>query len=101
MGSSDKVASPSFTIRRDYRSKDLNLYHFDFYRLDESGLIANDLAEVIDQPDNVVVVEWADVVKNVVPNNRLTIDIKVTGENSRQLEFKAPSSLDYLLKGLK
>src|SRR4029079_10165265 len=62
IGSRDKVASPTFTIRREYYAKDLTLYHFDFYRIDEPNIIAHDLNEVVSQPKSVVVAEWAEVV---------------------------------------
>ncbi len=101
MGSTDNVASPTFTIRREYRAKDLTLYHFDFYRLSEPGSITNDLAEVIDQPGSVVVAEWADIVKGVMPENRLKIHIKATGDNSREFVFTFPKELDYLMRNLR
>ena len=101
MGSQDKVASPTFTIRREYQAGKLTLYHFDFYRLPEPGMIKHDLAEVINLPNSVVVAEWGKVVKDVMPAKRLKINIKTTGENSREFKFEVPESLDYLSKGLK
>ncbi len=101
IGSLDNVASPTFTIRREYHTSDITLYHFDFYRLHEPGLIVHDLAEVIGQPANVVVVEWADKVQGVLPRNRLTVNIKTTGETSRQFKYSATKPLGYLLKAVK
>src|SRR5689334_25117700 len=66
-GSSDRVASPTFTISKVYKSGSKELHHFDFYRLQESGLIAHELEEIIHDPMCTVVVEWAAVVKNVLP----------------------------------
>ncbi len=101
IGSLDNVASPSFTIRREYYTNDLTLYHFDFYRLKEPGDISHDLKEVLHKPDAVIAVEWGDIVKGVMPHRRLTIRIKSTGTNTREFIFKAPETLSYLLKGLK
>ncbi len=101
IGSLDTVTSPTFTIRQEYNTKDLTLYHFDFYRLSEPGGIAHDLAEVVGKRDNVVVAEWADVVKGVMPAKRLTVHIKTTGETTRDFSFICPKSLEYLLKGMK
>ena len=98
LGSADKVASPSFTIKREYYAEDLSLHHFDFHRLHEPGEILHDLAEVINQPCNVVVVEWADIVQGVLPTKRLTVTIKTTGETTRQLTFKIPPQLSYTLE---
>lgn len=101
MGSLDKVASPSFVIRREYYTNDLTLYHFDFYRLHEPGAIAHDLAEVVNKPVNVVVVEWGEIVQGVLPAKRLTVHIKTTGETTRTFEFSASEPLTYLIKDLK
>lgn len=98
MGSTDKVASPTFTISREYSAGDLTLYHFDFYRLHEPGVVANELAEVIDDPQAVVAVEWADIVEDVLPLERLTIRITATGENTREFNFAYPEKLAYLIE---
>ena len=96
MGSTDKVASPSFTIGRQYKAGKLTLYHFDFYRLHEPGIMAEELAEVVGDTQAVVVVEWANIVENILPNERLIIAIRTTGDESRELSFTCPEQLRYL-----
>jgi tRNA threonylcarbamoyladenosine biosynthesis protein TsaE len=96
LGSPDKVASPTFTISREYRAGDRTLYHFDFYRISEAGIMADELAELLDDPRAIVVVEWADVVEDVLPPDRLTIRIQATGEDERQLVFTVPEKYIYL-----
>lgn len=99
MGSQDHVASPTFTIGRQYSSasKNLTLYHFDFYRLSEPGLIAHELADAMADPTTVIAIEWGGIIENVLPVERLAIDIRRTGEDSRAIEFACPKSLGYLL----
>lgn len=97
LGSKDLVASPTFTISRQYKAGDLTLYHFDFYRLSEAGIIASELAEVIDDPKAVIIVEWGDIVKNVLPDERLTITFVSTAESVRELIFAYPEALTYLI----
>jgi len=99
MGSSDRVSSPTFKISNEYQGKYFKLYHFDFYRLPEAGLVADELAEIIGEPQNVTVVEWADIVQNVLPRKRLTIVFTNKGENDRGVAFTYPKSLAYLMKG--
>jgi tRNA threonylcarbamoyladenosine biosynthesis protein TsaE len=96
MGSHDTVHSPSFTLSNQYRAGKLTLYHFDFYRLKEAGIMREELAEILVDPQAVVVVEWADIVKNVLPAGKLTVHIKAPAENRRQLTFSYPHDLDYL-----
>lgn len=85
------MQSPSFTIAREYRgNKRITIHHFDFYRLDDPGIVANELAEALEDPKAVIAVEWSDVVQNVLPKDRLRVDIKSgKEENERQITFKA------------
>ena len=100
MGSSDKVASPTFTLSREYNARNLTLYHFDFYRLQEAGIMQHELEEAIHDPLGVVAIEWANVVSGVLPPERLSITFKTTGENTRELLISCPEALNYLIKGL-
>lgn len=96
MGSKDIVRSPSFTLSNEYRAGGLTLYHFDFYRLNEPGIMRDELAEVLDDPKAVIAVEWADIVEDVLPDKRLTIHIKATGETRRQCTLSYPPKLSYI-----
>jgi tRNA threonylcarbamoyladenosine biosynthesis protein TsaE len=98
LGSDDKVASPTFTISKMYAAGSLTVHHFDFYRLHEPGIIADELAEVVSDPGAIAVVEWADVVQHVLPENRVTIRILQTPEGNRQLTFHYPASLHALME---
>ena len=55
LGSADMVASPTFTISKVYTAGDLNIHHFDFYRLNDAGIIANELSEVAEEPNNLII----------------------------------------------
>lgn len=100
-GSSDQVGSPTFTLSREYTAPHFTVAHFDFYRLNEAGIVADELVEVIGDPSYVAVVEWGDIVHDALPENRLTIRFTLTGDNSRDLVLSYPNELEYLLKGLK
>ena len=99
-GSKDKVASPTFTISKVYDTDGFEIHHFDFYRLQEAGIVADELSEVVGDPHVVVVVEWADVVQHVLPDDHLTISFRQTPTGDREVTFKAPADLDYLLKAV-
>lgn len=88
IGSEDSVSSPTFTISNQYSGKNgLTIYHYDFYRLHDPGLIQEDLAEAIEDPKSVVCVEWAESVRGVLPDNKITIEIDTIDENSREFKF--------------
>lgn len=97
MGSKDRVSSPSFTLNNQYRAGRLTLYHFDFHRIDDPGIMREELGEILADPDSIVVIEWADIVKAILPPDRLTITIISSGENERQLSFNYPDELNYLV----
>lgn len=97
VGSHDHVASPTFTISREYSAGELTLHHFDFYRLDEPGIMTADLAELLADPKAVVAVEWSDIVQEVLPDHRITVTITLTGETSRQIAIQYPTTLAYLM----
>lgn len=99
-GSLDKVASPTFTISREYEAPHFVIVHFDFYRLAQAGIVADELAEVVNDPKRVVVAEWGEIVHDVLPADRLTIRLRLTGENTRELTFDYPATLSYLLEDL-
>lgn len=95
-GSSDLVTSPTFTVSQAYTGEVVKLYHYDFYRLDDFAMIKGDLAERLEDENAVVVLEWADPVRGVLPLQHIRIEIKVTGEEGRSLEISLPQSLAYL-----
>jgi len=101
-GSQDNVASPTFTLNRQYGAKGFLINHFDFYRLDEPGIMADQLAELFDS-DNVTVVEWSDVVEDILPEERLSIDIEpvAAAPDERRLTLHYPASMQELITNLK
>lgn len=97
MGSDDLVHSPSFTLSNEYKYGELTLYHFDFYRLPEAGIMRNEVSELLGDDKAIVVVEWANLVDDVLPDNRLTIKLTTIDDNSRDIEINYPESLEYLI----
>ena len=95
LGSKDDVTSPSFTILNEYKSK-FDIYHFDFYRLTDPGIIAHQLSEVTIDEGSVTFIEWADVVSNVLPKDYIKIEISKTKEDNRNIKIYLPKSKGYL-----
>jgi tRNA threonylcarbamoyladenosine biosynthesis protein TsaE len=100
IGSNDHVSSPSFTISNQYMGNKLELVHFDFYRLEKAGEMEKSLVEFFGRADAVVVIEWADIIKQVLPSKRLSINFRVVSEHARELSLTYPKTLAYLVKGL-
>lgn len=100
MGSDDLVSSPSFTVKNVYKCGKLELHHFDFYRLEESGITGHELEEVVDDNKIVVVLEWAGVAEAKLPKSRIIIKIIPSGDDGRDFEIICPEKLKYLVENL-
>jgi tRNA threonylcarbamoyladenosine biosynthesis protein TsaE len=90
MGIDETVQSPSFTINRVYDAADKRrLVHYDFYRLNDPGIMADELNETLAELDTAVVIEWAEAVEAILPADRLTIRIVAPTPDSRELSVAA------------
>jgi tRNA threonylcarbamoyladenosine biosynthesis protein TsaE len=86
LGIDEDVQSPSFTISRVYNARDgLQLAHYDFYRLVDAGIMADELQETLQDPQTITVIEWAGIVEGVLPKERLTIQFESPTETKRVL----------------
>ncbi|MBR2795915.1 tRNA (adenosine(37)-N6)-threonylcarbamoyltransferase complex ATPase subunit type 1 TsaE [Candidatus Saccharibacteria bacterium] len=87
LGVKEAISSPSFTISKTYALPGGgNLVHYDFYRLAEPGLMKEDLEENINNPENIVVVEWADSVAEMLPDEHRKVYINYVDENTREIK---------------
>lgn len=90
----EDVQSPSFTISRVYDARNgLLLAHYDFYRLHDAGIMANELQETAASANTITIIEWAEIIHGVLPGERITITITPLGESSRRVAIKANQSL--------
>jgi len=81
------VNSPSFVLIKEYSGR-VNLYHFDLYRLDNLYEIEYIGIQEYLNSNGVVVIEWAQKLKELLPEEFLKISIKITGNNRRNFEFE-------------
>lgn len=86
LGIKERISSPTFTILKIYESGRLPLYHFDAYRL-ENGYEDLGFEEYIDD-QGVSVIEWPIYMEEILPKQRLEIEILNIDEQTRQLILK-------------
>lgn len=87
MAIKETITSPTFNIIKEYPEGELPLYHMDVYRLEE-----NDDTIDFDEYFNkggVTIIEWAEIIQNKLPKERLEITFNIIDENTRVLVFKA------------
>ena len=83
----DEITSPTFNIIKEYIGE-LPLYHMDVYRVEENNIDNLGLDEYF-LKGGVTIIEWADLIKDYLPEERLDIRFKVIDENTRVLLIKA------------
>ena len=85
LGIKEPVTSPSFTISKQYALPNAGrLIHYDFYRLPDPGLMSEDLAENLQNPKNIIIIEWGESVTSLLPKDHHTIKIAYT-DNGREV----------------
>jgi len=98
----ETIQSPTFTINRAYDGRDgIRLSHYDFYRLADAGIMADELSESLEDVKTAIVIEWGEVVSSILPEDTLRIVIESPTEFERTLTLKATGSRsERLTKGL-
>jgi len=85
----ENILSPTFLILKQFPISlkgYKNFYHIDAYRLkNPEELLELGFKDIVDNPDNIVVIEWADKIKKILPKNILQIKFKNLGENKRKI----------------
>ncbi|MEW6008990.1 MAG: tRNA (adenosine(37)-N6)-threonylcarbamoyltransferase complex ATPase subunit type 1 TsaE [Candidatus Omnitrophota bacterium] len=83
----DSVNSPSFVLLKQYPLKQINLNHFDLFRLEkEKDILAIGFLEYVYSTD-ISIIEWADRLKTNLPNEFVGIELKIIGEDKRQINL--------------
>lgn len=92
----EEITSPTFTISKVYEnSRGQKLVHYDFYRLENPGIMVEDLFENLQDPHTVTVIEWADTVSEILPANHLRLEILINDDGSRTLNLTQNLTLEY------
>ena len=83
LGIQEVITSPTFTIVQEYRQGRLPLYHFDVYRIGDPEEMYELGYEEYFYGDGVCVIEWADLIEELLPEYTKTIRIEY-GKNQEE-----------------
>jgi tRNA threonylcarbamoyladenosine biosynthesis protein TsaE len=87
-GASGYIASPTFTLVREYRGP-VVVYHVDLYRLDRPEQLDDLGLDEVLAAEGIVVVEWAERARHLLPDEHLEVTVRFAdGEQDRVLEFR-------------
>lgn len=92
LGVKEKVSSPTFVIEKIYKLKEqgdfTHMIHIDAYRLnDPEELISLGWDEIIENPKNIILIEWADNVEKILPKDTQKIFFKFIDEERREIKM--------------
>jgi len=87
-GKQREVISPTFIIQKEYRVKTLveRVFHIDLYRLESIDEIEDlGLIDYFGNKDNLVVIEWAEKAKELLPKEKVEVCFEYLDENRRKI----------------
>jgi len=86
LGVQDAMSSPTFAIINEYRdSSDYPIYHFDFYRIEDQREALDIGVDEYFYSGNVCLIEWPEMINDLIPNKHLEISIKLVGDKGREI----------------
>lgn len=86
---SDKIISPTFLIIRQYKIPNQKnfFYHIDLFRLENIDLKNSGLEEILNDSTNVVLIEWAEKIDNLLQDSVKRINLKKLSEDTREISL--------------
>jgi len=88
LGVTEAVSSPTFVITKYYdlkKQKWKRLIHMDTYRLEGFSTEPLGLSDLFANPDNLIIIEWPNIIEKDLPQNRINISIEQTGDSKRKI----------------
>ncbi|MBD0831944.1 tRNA (adenosine(37)-N6)-threonylcarbamoyltransferase complex ATPase subunit type 1 TsaE [Aestuariibaculum sediminum] len=92
LGSEDEVSSPTFSIVNEYELQNDKIYHFDLYRIKDIEEVYNFGIEDYLESGHWILIEWPDIIEDLLPDNYHTVTIKITKDKNRILTLKEHKS---------
>lgn len=96
LGIKKRIVSPTFVFIRQYsvnhQTLVKKLYHVDLYRIDKAPDVRGlGLEEIFADPEAIVVIEWADRIKEILPKKRIDINFEYLTGDQRRIKIENPS----------
>jgi tRNA threonylcarbamoyladenosine biosynthesis protein TsaE len=89
LGVKKRIISPTFIIRRHYKLAKINFYHIDLYRTEgRRGLLGLGIDEIIGDKNNIVALEWAEKMGDMLPKRRIDVHLEYLEDSKRRITIK-------------
>jgi len=96
LGISENIHSPTFVIMKNYKlkAKSYQLIHIDAYRLQNpKELLDLGWDELIENPRNIILVEWADKIQKILPKNYIQVKLEYIDKNKRKIFLRSTPNI--------
>lgn len=87
LGCKEDVSSPTFSIVNEYKGVDSLIYHFDLYRINDIEEAYNFGIEDYLYSNNWSIIEWPEIIKDILPDGFNTIDLTLNDDKTRTLKL--------------
>ena len=92
LGSEDDVQSPTYALVNEYQGITNNIYHFDLYRISDLEELYNFGFEDYLNDDQWILIEWPELVVDILPEDALHIYLELNKNETRKLKYNNPKS---------
>lgn len=86
-GLENEISSPTFTVVNEHHAQDLNIYHFDVYRLEDTDEFYAIGGEEYFE-NGISIIEWGEIIESILPKGYIKITFKKNNENPDYRELK-------------
>lgn len=82
-----EVTSPTFALVHEYKGKDITLFHFDMYRINDfNDLYSTGYFDYLDL-NQIICIEWSANIQGILEPDTIYVDIQPVDENTRKIQI--------------
>lgn len=82
LGIKNKITSPTFVLMKNYKV----FFHIDCYRIKNAkDILELDFKEIVSNPQNIIMIEWAEKIRKILPKNTIWIKFKMISQKERKI----------------
>jgi len=85
LGAKGPYTSPTFVVIKHYKAESRNIYHIDAYRVGSKDILDLGWEEIVSGKNNIVIVEWAERIKSIIPKDAIWFGFGHLEKNKRKI----------------